>query len=79
MPDPTQSDYVTIPMLKESDTRDPARVKLTLEQLRSEMLIAAEQLDFERAAALRDQIHALQGTPPELPRKAASARRSRRK
>jgi excinuclease ABC subunit B len=31
-----------------------------IERLRSEMLLAAEQLDFERAASLRDELRALQ-------------------
>jgi excinuclease ABC subunit B len=78
--DPSESDYVTIPILKPGET-DPKRINETIDELRSEMLVAAEQLDFERAATLRDRIKGLQGKAPEpaavRPRSSRNARRRR--
>ena len=57
-PESGVDDYVTIPILKNGDAKDdPA---LMIEQWKSEMLLAAEQLDFEKAAQLRDQIRTLE-------------------
>jgi excinuclease ABC subunit B len=60
-------DYVVIPILRKGETPDdiPARI----EELRSEMLLAAEELEFEKAAELRDQVEQLRaklapGKPP---------------
>jgi excinuclease ABC subunit B len=60
-------DYVVIPILRKGETPDdiPARI----EELRSEMLLAAEDLEFEKAAELRDQVETLRaklapGKPP---------------
>jgi excinuclease ABC subunit B len=61
--DPSVSDYVTIPVLRPGE-EDPQRISETIEELRSEMLLAAEQLDFEQAAKLRDRIKSLQGSAP---------------
>ncbi|HEY6877006.1 MAG TPA: helicase-related protein, partial [Polyangiales bacterium] len=57
-----QGDYLAVPgpAAKGDETRDLGE---QLEMLRSEMLLAAEALDFERAAQLRDQIRKLEGTP----------------
>jgi len=78
--DPSESDYVTIPILKPGET-DTKRINETIDELRSEMLVAAEQLDFERAATLRDRIKGLQGKAPEpaavRPRSSRNARRRR--
>jgi len=53
-------DYVVIPVLKKGELpADPGDVAALIEELRSEMLLAAEELDFEKAAALRDRIHSL--------------------
>jgi excinuclease ABC subunit B len=71
--DPSESDYVAVPILRPGESTD-GRIKQTLEELRSEMLLAAEQLDFERAAQLRDRIQSLQGNLPEPP--AGKPRRS---
>ena len=38
---------------------DPADIPARIEELRSEMLLAAEELDFEKAAELRDQVEQL--------------------
>jgi excinuclease ABC subunit B len=64
MLDPSESDYVTVPILRPGES-DPERLEKNLEELRSEMLLAAENLDFERAAELRDRIKKLQGKPAE--------------
>ncbi len=80
--DPSESDYVAIPILRPGET-DPVRINQTIEELRSEMLLAAEQLDFERAASLRDQIQSLQSkaAPPAQvgARRARSTRPARRR
>ncbi|MFI5305954.1 MAG: excinuclease ABC subunit UvrB [Polyangiales bacterium] len=62
--DPSESDYVAIPVLRPGES-DPKRINETIEELRSEMLLAAEQLEFEAAAALRDRIKTLQGSAPQ--------------
>jgi excinuclease ABC subunit B len=61
--DPTagMTDYVTVPILREGEgTTDPAKLPEIIEELRSEMLIAAESLEFETAAQLRDRITELE-------------------
>jgi excinuclease ABC subunit B len=40
-----------------------------LEELQAEMLAAAQALDFERAAELRDQLQKLKGQPVASPQK----------
>jgi excinuclease ABC subunit B len=53
-------DYVVIPILKKGEAPDdPANIPARIEELRSEMLLAAEQLEFEKAAELRDQVEQL--------------------
>ncbi len=53
-------DYVVIPILRKGEaTEDPADIPARIEELRSEMLLAAEELEFEKAAALRDQVEQL--------------------
>ncbi len=51
----------------------------TIRELEEEMLAAANNLEFEKAALLRDQIRelkrAISGGPPEAPAKAGAARR----
>ena len=50
----------------------------TIRELEEEMLAAANNLEFEKAALLRDQIRelkrAISGGPPEAPAKAGTAR-----
>jgi len=59
--DSGSADYVSIPIIKESDlSLGPTETPLLIEQLRSEMLLAAEQLEFEKAAAIRDRLKELQ-------------------
>jgi excinuclease ABC subunit B len=81
--DPSTSDYVAVPILKPGEN-DPARLSESIEELRSEMLMAAEQLDFERAAELRDRLKGLQGAGALAPaaspaRPARSARGGKRR
>jgi len=53
-------DYVVIPILRKGEAGDdPADIPARIEELRSEMLLAAEDLEFEKAAALRDQVEQL--------------------
>ena len=57
LPEAGGADYVTIPILRSGESA--AADEASIEQLRSEMLLAAENLDFERAAQLRDRLRAL--------------------
>ena len=53
-------DYVVIPILRKGEASDdPADIPARIEELRSEMLLAAEELEFEKAAELRDQVEQL--------------------
>jgi excinuclease ABC subunit B len=53
-------DYVVIPILRKGEVpNDPAAIPARIEELRSEMLLAAEELEFEKAAELRDQVEQL--------------------
>ena len=53
-------DYYAIPKLKPGEVDDAATTEERVELLREQMLEAAESLDFERAAGLRDQLRALE-------------------
>jgi excinuclease ABC subunit B len=58
-----EADYVTVPLtdeLEEGDTIDPAEVPARIAALRQEMREAAKQLEFERAAEIRDRIRTLE-------------------
>jgi excinuclease ABC subunit B len=57
LPEAGGGDYVTIPILRPGEE---AKGEAALEELRAEMLLLAEQLEFEEAAKLRDKIHALE-------------------
>jgi len=63
----------------ESEERYARREQIA--EIEREMLAAAEALDFERAAALRDRLYALQGKPLQAVKPQASRRpyRTRRK
>jgi excinuclease ABC subunit B len=80
--DPAESDYVAIPVLKPDEVDDsPGSIKETIQELRTEMLLAAEELDFEKAAKLRDRIKQLTGedpAPAPVPKKRGGRRRARR-
>jgi excinuclease ABC subunit B len=59
-PSTGSGDYVVIPILRKGEgSDDPADIPARIEELRSEMLLAAEELDFEKAAGLRDQVEQL--------------------
>jgi excinuclease ABC subunit B len=77
--DPSEADYVTIPVLRADDLEQSEDAAARLDSLRGEMLLAAEQLDFERAAKLRDRIAALSGKAPEPAPRAAAGGRGRRR
>jgi hypothetical protein len=54
------ADYVVIPVLKRGEGgTDAADIPARIEELRSEMLLAAEELEFEKAAELRDEVERL--------------------
>jgi excinuclease ABC subunit B len=65
------ADYLSAPRTEKgaalSDDLPPAE---RIEALRTEMLLAAEALEFERAAALRDEIAKLEGPSPNAEPKA---------
>jgi excinuclease ABC subunit B len=76
-------DYVVIPVLRKGETPDdPADIPARIEELRSEMLLAAEELEFEKAAELRDQVEALraklQPGKRERPKRDRGSQRPRR-
>ena len=54
------SDYVAIPILKKRTSKiDLADIPVAIEEIRAQMLLAAENLDFEEAAQLRDEVAGL--------------------
>ena len=59
-----EADYLTVPLVAETpddqEALDPAVAAKTIAELRREMRDAAKQLEFERAAELRDRILALE-------------------
>ena len=56
-------DYVVIPILRPGEEpSDPTDVRARIEELKSEMLLAAEELEFEKAAELRDRVEQLRAT-----------------
>ncbi len=59
-PGASERDYLAVPS-KTADVAEEVDIEGRIEALRAEMLAAAEALDFEKAADLRDQVFALQG------------------
>jgi len=57
-----EQDYVTVPTAKEYEMPEvkPDEIESTIEQLTRQMFEAARDLEFERAAELRDQIRRLE-------------------
>ena len=58
-----EGDYVTVPIgadAADDEPRDPRLLAARVAALRKEMREAARQLEFERAATLRDQVRALE-------------------
>jgi excinuclease ABC subunit B len=66
------SDYVTVPILRPGEHSD--KPEKLLEEMRAEMLVLAEQLEFEAAAKIRDKIAALETNGADEPRAAAAAK-----
>jgi excinuclease ABC subunit B len=54
-----EADYWTVPAVAEEQEEYVAADEGTLQGLEEEMKVAAEKLDFERAAELRDRIRAI--------------------
>ena len=66
LPESGAGDYVTVPILKAGETsQEPEKL---VEELRAEMLVLAEQLEFEQAAKLRDRIQAIEQSESGKPR-----------
>ncbi len=59
-PGSPERDFVTVSRLRPGESASSADVSSRVELLREQMLEAAEALDFERAAALRDELKSLQ-------------------
>ena len=74
------SDYVVIPILRREEVAgDQVDLGAQIEELRSEMLLAAEELEFEKAAELRDQVERLRDRlKPGGSKRAKRDRRSQR-
>src|SRR5438874_4951092 len=57
-----EADYLTVPLVRETpeeeERLDPAALAARITALRRDMREAAKQLDFERAAEIRDRIRA---------------------
>jgi excinuclease ABC subunit B len=76
-------DYVVIPILRPGEEpSDPTDVRARIEELKSEMLLAAEELEFEKAAELRDRVEQLRATlgpgKPDRDRRDRGAQRPRK-
>jgi len=75
-------DYVVIPILtKDEASNEALDISARIEELRSEMLLAAEELEFEKAARLRDQVEQLRAklTPAKSePKRDRRSQRPRR-
>jgi excinuclease ABC subunit B len=56
---PEERDYVTVPVAEEELVKVKDLPKL-VKKLRKEMLAAAKEMEFERAAELRDRIKRLE-------------------
>jgi len=55
-----EADYLTVPMEEDEEAIKPADLPLLIESLKKQMLDAAQDLDFEKAAELRDRIDELE-------------------
>ena len=65
-------DYMAIPVAG----IDGQTVELQIEEIRAEMLAAAEALDFERAAELRDRLRILTGELPDALKRAPAKKKA---
>jgi excinuclease ABC subunit B len=55
-----EADYVTVPIVADAEDLSPEAVQKKTTAMRKQMRVAAEDLDFERAAIIRDEIHRLE-------------------
>jgi len=56
-----EADYVTVPLVQEKEeSYDPRETTRLIERLKKEMKQAAGNLEFERAAGLRDRIREIE-------------------
>jgi excinuclease ABC subunit B len=62
-----EADYVTVPMEEDEEATTEAALEERIRRLEAEMREAARQLQFERAALLRDRIKALKRKLLEVP------------
>ncbi len=62
-----EADYVTVPVEEDEEPMTEAALEERIKQLEAEMREAARQLQFERAAVLRDRIKALKRKLLEVP------------
>jgi excinuclease ABC subunit B len=70
-----EADYLTVPLAAEEGVEyRPDEVPAMVEALEGQMKAAAEALDFEKAAGLRDRLLALKGAQLGLPAHLAGAR-----
>ncbi|HSB20350.1 MAG TPA: excinuclease ABC subunit UvrB [Anaeromyxobacteraceae bacterium] len=69
-----QADYVTVPVAAEGAEYRPEEIPRIVEELEREMSRAAEQLEFEKAAQLRDRILGLKDLQLGVQRKTAGVR-----
>ncbi|MEO7096367.1 MAG: helicase-related protein, partial [Polyangiales bacterium] len=56
----SERDYYTVPRMRDDEVATTKDVRERIELVREQMMMAAESLDFERAATLRDELRALQ-------------------
>ena len=69
-----EADYVTVPMAAEGAEYKPEQLPAILAALEQEMKEAAQALEFERAAQLRDRVLALKDLELGLPAKASGVK-----
>ena len=63
-----EGDYYQVPAIAETAVRysSPRELEAEIQRLEQEMRAAARQFEFEKAAALRDQVKKLKKTEMEL-------------
>ncbi len=69
-----EADYVTVPVAADGAEYQPEQIPRIVEELEREMRKAAEALEFEKAAQLRDRVVALKDLQLGIPRAAIGAR-----
>ena len=63
-----EKDYVTVPIAAETHAayHSQKEIQAEIKKLKKQMLAAARELEFEKAAELRDRLHALEKESLEL-------------